>query len=69
MSFDDISDSFANKSKMIRLGGPAPPKVDPEVENRKATEAVVGNVIIFGIIVGVIRASPMILESLGFSTQ
>ena len=69
MSFDDISDSFANKSKMIRLGGPAPPKVDPEVENRKATEAVVGNVIIFGIIVGVIRASPMILESLGISTQ
>jgi len=54
---------------MIRLGGPAPPKVDPEEENKKATEAVVGNVIIFGIIVGVIRASPMILESLGFSTQ
>jgi len=54
---------------MIRLGGPAPPKVDPEEENRKATEAVIGNVIIFGIIVGAIRASPMILESLGFSTQ
>jgi len=54
---------------MIRLGGPAPPKVDPDAENRKATEAVVGNVIIFGLVVGLIRASPMILESLGFSLE
>jgi len=53
---------------MIRLGGPAPPTV-PEDENKKATEAVVGNVIIFGIIVGIIRASPMIMETLGFSAQ
>ena len=54
---------------MIRLGGPAPPKVDPEDENKKANEAVIGNVIIFGIVVGLIRASPMIMESLGFSVQ
>lgn len=54
---------------MIRLGGPAPPQVDPNEEGKKATEAVVGNVIIFGIIVGIIRASPMMLEALGFSTQ
>ena len=54
---------------MIRLGGPAPPKVDPEEENKKANEAVLGNVIIFGLVVGHIRASPMILEQLGFSVQ
>ena len=54
---------------MIRLGGPAPPKVDPEEENRKANEAVIGNIVLFGIVVGLIRASPMILEQLGFSTQ
>lgn len=54
---------------MIRLGGPAPPKVDPEEENKKANEAVLGNVIIFGLVVGLIRASPMILEQLGFSLQ
>lgn len=54
---------------MIRLGGPAPPKADPEEENKKANEAVLGNVIIFGLVVGLIRASPMILEQLGFSVQ
>ena len=54
---------------MIRLAGPAPPKVDPEEENKKANEAVLGNVIIFGLVVGLIRASPMILEQLGFSVQ
>ena len=52
---------------MIRLGGPAPPKVDPNEENRKANEAVIGNVILFGVVVGLIRASPMILEQLGFN--
>ena len=54
---------------MIILGGPAPPKVDPEEETKKANEAVVGNVILFGVLVGLIRASPIILEQLGFNAQ
>ena len=54
---------------MIRLGGPAPPKVDPEEENRKANEAVLGNVALFFALVGLIRASPMILDQFGFSSQ
>jgi len=54
---------------MIRLGGPAPPKVDPEAESKKATEAVIGNVVIFGIVVGLIRAAPLLLQTLGVNTQ
>ena len=54
---------------MMRLGGPAPPKVDPNEEIKKANEAVLGNVIIFGLLVGLIKASPMILEQMGFNTQ
>lgn len=62
-----ISELCNKVAKMIRLGGPAPPKVDPNEENRKANEAVIGNVVLFGIVVGLIRASPMILEQLGFN--
>jgi len=51
---------------MIRLGGPGPPQVDPKEEQKKANEAVLGNVIIFGIVVGLIKISPRILETLGF---
>ena len=54
---------------MIRLGGPAPPNVDPEAENKKANEAVLGNFALFGLIVGLIRVSPMMLEYIGVSTQ
>jgi len=50
---------------MIRLGGPAPPKVDPAEEAAKANQAVVGNFIIFAVVVGFIKVSPMILEQLG----
>ena len=48
---------------MIRLGGPAPPNVDPEEENRKAREAVLGNLALFCLVVGLIRVSPRILEN------
>jgi len=52
---------------MIRLGGPAaPPKVDPAEEASKANQAVIGNFITFGVIVGLLRISPVILEQLGF---
>jgi len=51
---------------MIRLGGPAPPKVDPAEEAVKANQAVLGNVLMFGMVVGLIRVSPMIFEQLGF---
>lgn len=50
---------------MIRLGGPEPPKVDPSEESSKANQAVLGNFLIFGIFIGLIRASPVILEQLG----
>lgn len=50
---------------MIRLGGPAPPKVDPAEENAKAAAAVYGNVFLFGVLVGLIRVSPLLLEQLG----
>jgi len=52
---------------MIRLGGPAPPKVDPNEEAKKATEAVIGNFILFGIIVGSIRVAPRLLDQLGWA--
>lgn len=51
---------------MIRLGGPAPPQVDPNEEASKANQAVVGNFIIFTICIGIIRVSPKILEQFGF---
>lgn len=51
---------------MIRLGGPAPPKIDPNEESSKANQAVIGNFITFGLIIGFIRVSPVILEQLGF---
>jgi len=54
---------------MIRLGGPGPPQVDPNEEGKKANEAVLGNVIIFTLVVGLIRVSPRIIEALGFSTN
>lgn len=54
---------------MIRLGGQAPPQVDPNEEQKKANEAVIGNIVIFGLLVGLIKASPRILEALGYSTQ
>jgi hypothetical protein len=50
---------------MIRLGGPGPPQVDPNEEAKKANEAVMGNVVIFALLVGLIKVSPRILESLG----
>lgn len=53
---------------MIRLGGHGPPQVDPNEERKKANEAVLGNVIIFGVVVGLIKVSPRILEALGYST-
>jgi len=52
---------------MIRLGGPAPPKVDPNDENKKATEAVIGNFIMFAFIVGTIRAAPRLLDQFGWA--
>jgi len=52
---------------MIRLGGPGPPQVDPSEESRKAGEAVLGNVLVFALLVGLIRVSPRILGSLGLS--
>lgn len=52
---------------MIRLGGPAPPKADPNDESKKATEAVIGNFILFGIIVGTIRAAPRLLDQFGWA--
>ena len=57
------------QARMIRLGGPAPPKVDPDEEKRKANESVVGSVLVFGIIVGLIKASPLILEQFGVSYE
>jgi len=54
---------------MIRLGGPGPPQVDPNEEAKKANEAVMGNVVIFALLVGIIKISPRILESLGVSTD
>ena len=44
-------------------------QVDPNEEAKKANEAVMGNVVIFGLLVGLIRISPRILESLGISTD
>jgi len=58
---------FNRDLKMIRLGGPAPPKVDPAEEAKKANQAVLGNVVIFTLIVGAIRVSPRILEQLGYA--
>jgi len=52
---------------MIRLGGPAPPKVDPAEEQAKANQAVIGNFIIYGLIVAAIRVTPVVLEQLGLS--
>jgi len=54
---------------MIRLGGPGPPQVDPKEETKKANEAVIGNVILFTLWVGLIRVSPRILEAMGISTE
>jgi len=54
-------------SKMIRLGGAAPPQVDPQEEQSKANQAVFGNFIIFGLIVAAIRVSPVVLEQLGLA--
>lgn len=46
-----------------------PPQVDPNEESKKANEAVLGNVIIFAIVVGLIKVSPRIIEVLGYSTE
>ena len=46
-----------------------PYQVDPNEEAKKANEAVMGNVVIFALFVGLIRVSPTILESLGISTS
>ena len=46
-----------------------PNQVDPNEEAKKANEAVMGNVVIFALFVGLIRVSPRILESLGISTS
>ena len=46
-----------------------PYQVDPNEEAKKANEAVMGNVVIFALFVGLIRVSPRILESLGISTS
>jgi len=51
---------------MIRLGGPAPPKVDPKEEQKKANEAVIGNFILFGILVAAIRVAPNVLKQLAW---
>lgn len=53
---------------MIRLGGQGPPQVDPNEENKKANEAVLGNVIVFALLVGLIKVSPRIIEAIGFSS-
>jgi len=58
---------LVKRDKMIRLGGPGPPQVDPSEESRKASEAVLGNVLVFALLVGLIRVSPRILGSLGLS--
>jgi hypothetical protein len=50
---------------MIRLGGAAPPQVDPAEETRNANQAVIGNFLIFGFCIGLIRLSPTILEQFG----
>jgi len=50
---------------MFRAGGPAPPQVDPKEEQEKANQAVIGSFITFGLLVGLIRVSPRILEQLG----
>ena len=44
-------------------------QVDPNEEAKKANEAVMGNVVIFALLVGLIKISPRILESLGVSTN
>ena len=46
-----------------------PNQVDPNEEAKKANDAVMGNVVIFALFVGLIRVSPRILESLGISTS
>ena len=46
-----------------------PKQVDPNEEAKKANEAVMGNVVIFALLVGLIKISPRILESLGVSTN
>lgn len=52
---------------MIRLGGAAPPQIDPQEEQFKANQAVVGNFIIFSLVVAAIRVSPIVLEQLGLA--
>jgi len=50
---------------MISLGGPAPPQVDPAEEASKANQAVAGNFIMFAMLIGFIRVSPIVLEHIG----
>ena len=48
---------------MIRAG-PAGPQ-DPSTEAKAASQAVLGNVIIFSLMVAAIRAAPLALQALG----
>jgi len=47
---------------MIRMGGPAS---DPEEERKAANQAVVGNSVIFGLLVVAVNIAPYILDQLG----
>lgn len=54
---------------MIRIGGQASgnlPPHDPELERKLANWAVMGNTIIFGVVVAAINIAPYVLEPMGF---
>lgn len=50
---------------MIRMGGPS----DPEEERKLANQAVIGNTVIFGMIVVAVNVAPYLLDQLGFEAS
>jgi len=50
---------------MIRMGGPS----DPEEERKAANQAVIGNSVIFGILVVAVNVAPYILDQLGIEAS
>jgi len=48
---------------MIRMGGG--PASDPEAESKAANQAVIGNTVIFGVLVLAVNIAPYVLDQLG----